>query len=47
MIPQTHRAQWKPPVIATFAGSHSPISVLSWVAVTVDAIAMPIAPPNC
>src|SRR5260370_15379166 len=47
IAPQTHKAQWKPPVSAAPRVWPSPSRVLKWVAATVDAIAMPIAPPSC
>src|SRR5438128_7906962 len=47
IAPHTQNAHWKPPVSAAGAAEPEGISVLKWVAATVEAIATPIAPPTC
>jgi hypothetical protein len=45
--PQTQKAQWNPPVSASAMAWPWPSRPLERVAATVDATAIPIAPPSC
>lgn len=47
MSPQTQKACWKPPVSASAAAWPCPSSPWERVAATVEAMAIPIAPPSC
>ena len=47
IAPSTHIACWKPPVSATGTALPACASALVWLAATLEAIAIPIAPPSC